>query len=151
MASFVARLLVLAGVDFPDTLTDVFPGDSGGVPHELSINLLGSVGIWDGTTGEHGDAYGVSEAMRRDDMAQILYNAYTVITGTTLASGSARFDDLSGSDNAAAINALADAGVINGKTTTTYEPASPVSRAEFAALFARYLQLLVDAGAIQPL
>ena len=152
MATFVARLLVLAGVKFPPTLTDVFPGDSGGIPHELAINLLGSVGVWDGTTGEEGDVFGVSDPMRRDDMAQILNNAYKVITGTSLTPRtSSRFSDLSGSDNGNAINALAEAGVVRGKTPTTYEPASPVSRAQFAALFARYLQLLVDAGSITPL
>ncbi len=160
MASFVARLLVKVGVQFPSTLTDVFPGDSAGLPHELSIDVLGSVGIFDGTTGEQGDKYGVSEPMRRDDMAQILVNAYKVITGTPLPAGSAgQFADVknggdphgTGTDNADAIRALANSRVVKGKTTTTYEPASPVSRAEFAAFFARYLQLLVDAGHLTPM
>jgi hypothetical protein len=125
------------------------------MPHELSIDLLGSVGIWDGTTGERGDAYGVSDPMRRDDMAQLLVNAYKVITGTALAPAApGRFRDAldggdphgQGTDNASAIDALAQAGVVKGKTTTTYEPASPVTRAEFAAYLARFLQLLKDAG-----
>jgi hypothetical protein len=146
MASFVARLLVKTGVQFPANLTDVFPGDNAGKPHELSINLLGSVGIWDGTTGESGDTFGVSEPMRRDDMAQILVNAYRIVTGTALPSSSSPFTDLSGTDNADAVGALFAAGVVNGKTASMYEPGSPVSRAEFAGYFARFLQALTDAG-----
>jgi hypothetical protein len=160
MASFVARLMAKAGVPLSSNPPDMFTDDEIGPPHELAIDQLGTLGIWDGTTGEQGTNYGPSDPMRRDDMAQILFNAYKVITGNSLPPGTpGTFTDVTnggdphgaGTDNADAINALFKAGVVNGKTSTTYEPASPVSRGEFAAFFARYLQLLVDAGKLTPL
>jgi hypothetical protein len=160
MASFVARLVAKAGVTLPSNPPDMFTDDEIGPPHELAIDQLGALGIWDGTTGEQGSSYGPSDPMRRDDMAQILVNAYKLITGSSLAAGTpGTFTDVSnggdphgtGTDNADAINALAKAGVVTGKTPTTYEPASPVSRGEFAGFFARYLQLLVNTGKLTPL
>ncbi len=145
MASFVARLLDAAGVALPAAPPDAFTADDGGV-HELAINQLAALGIFDGTTGESGETYGVSDPMRRDDMAQILVNAYKVATGEDIPAGDDAFTDDNSSDNEDAINALAAAGVVEGTGGGLYDPAGSVTRGQFASFFARYLQVLVDAG-----
>lgn len=150
MASFVARLLEAAGVTLPSNPPDAYPGDDGDV-HELAINQLSAVGVFDDTTGQTGDTFNVSDPMRRDDMAQILVNAYKLVTGSDLPAGPNAFTDDEGNDNEAAINALANAGVVEGTGGGLYDPSGSVSRGQYSSFFARYIQLLVDAGALQPL
>ncbi|MEY2432887.1 MAG: S-layer y domain [Acidimicrobiaceae bacterium] len=87
----------------------------------------------------------------RDDTAQILFNASKVITEETLAAGLDAFTDDNGNDNEAAINALAKAGVVKGKGGGLYDPSGAVSRAQVALFFVRFIQLIVDAGQLQPL
>jgi hypothetical protein len=151
MASFVARLLDAAGVTLPANPPDAFPGDNAGPPHELSINQLAALGVLDATTGQTGDKYNVGADMRRDDMAQFLANAYEVITGAPLPEGPNAFTDDEGNDNEAAINALANAHVVEGTGNGLYGPALSVTRGQMASFFARYIQLVVDAGFLQPL
>jgi len=150
MASFVTRLLQASGVTLPSNPPDAYPGDDGSV-HETAINQIAALGITDATTGQTGNKYNVSQPMRRDDMAQFLYNAYRVITGSDLPDGPDAFTDDNGNDNEQAINALEGAGVIQGFPDTTYRPADPVSRGQFASYFARFAQLIVDAGKLAPL
>lgn len=150
MASFVARLMNQAGVTLPTDPPDAFPGDDGSV-HELAINQLAVLGIFDETTGQTGDKYNVSDPMKREDMAQILFNAYTVITGGSLPEGPDAFTDDNTSDNQAAINSLAQVGVVEGTGGGLYDPAGSVSRAQMASFFVRYMQLLVGAGKLAPL
>jgi hypothetical protein len=159
MASFVARLLVQVGIVLPTSPPDAFTGDDAGTPHELSINQLATLGIWDGTTGEQGSAYGVTQPMRRDDMAQLLVNAYRVIAGAPLPEGPDAFTDDTaggnphgaGTDNEAAINALANAGVVQGIGGGLYDPTGSVTRGQMASFLARYLQVLVDGGFLDSL
>ena len=151
MASFVARLLGKAGVSLPTNPPDAFPGDNAGPPHELSINQLAALGVLDATTGQQGDAYDVGTNMRRDDMAQLLFNAYAVIAGTDLPAGDDAFTDDDGNDNEAAINALAKAGVVEGTGGGLYDPSGSVGRGQFASFFARFVQVLVDGGFMDPL
>ena len=150
MASFVARLMKDAGVALPTNPPDAFPGDDGDV-HELAINQLAALGVLDGTTGQTGDRYNVSDPMKREDMAQILFNAYLVIVGESLPPGPDAFTDDSSSDNQAAINSLAQVGVVEGTGGGLYDPTGSVSRAQMASFFVRYMQLLVGAGKLAPL
>lgn len=152
MASFVARLLDAAGVALPASPADAFTADDGGV-HELAIDQLAALGIFDGTTGEDGEQFFPWEPMRRDDMAQILFNAYKVATGDELPAGGDAFTDDegtdadgTGTDNEAAINALAAVDVVRGVGGGLYDPDGPVIRGQFASFFARYMQVLADAG-----
>jgi hypothetical protein len=150
MASFIARLLAKAGVSLPANPPDAFPGDNGDV-HELSINQIAALGLLDATTGQTGNKYNVADPMKREDMAQLLFNAFKVITGSPLPAGPDAFTDDNTSDNQDAINALAAQGVVEGKGGGLYDPTGPVSRGQFASFFARFVQVLVDAGKMQPL
>lgn len=152
MASFVSRLLDAAGVALPASPADAFTADDGGV-HERSINQLAALGIFDGTTGEDGEMFHPWDFMRRDDMAQILVNAYKVVTGDELEAGEDAFTDDegtdadgTGTDNEDAINALAAVDVVEGTGGGLYDPDGFVTRGQFASFFARYMQVLADAG-----
>jgi hypothetical protein len=151
IATFLARLMAEAGVTLPASPPDAFPGDDAGPPHELSINQLAALGVLDATTGQQGDGYDVGANMRRDDMAQLLVNAYKVITSTDLPAGPNAFTDDEGNDNEAAINSLFAVGVVEGPGGGAYSPAGTVTRGQMASFFSRYIQVLVNAGFLQPL
>jgi len=51
------------------------------------------------------------------------------------------FNDIAENTNKEKIEALAQRGIINGKTTDTYDPNGHITRAEFAAIIARGLSL----------
>jgi uncharacterized repeat protein (TIGR01451 family) len=153
MASFVTRMLKKAGVVLPGNPPDAFPSDDGNV-HELAINQLAALGVLDGTTGERGSSYGAANPMRRDDMAKLLFNSFELITGAPLPAGPNAFTDdtdggnphAAGTDDEAAINALAQAGVVQGTGGGLYNPTGSVTRGQFASFFVRLMQILVDSG-----
>jgi uncharacterized repeat protein (TIGR01451 family) len=155
MASFLKRLISKSSVALPANPPDAFPGDDGGV-HELAINQLAALGVLDGTTGEQGTTYGVAQPTRRDDMAKLLFNTYTVMTGSPLPAGPDAFTDDTnggdphgaGTDDEAAINALAKAGVVQGTGSSLYNPTGTVTRGQFASYFVRLMQLRVTNGTI---
>jgi uncharacterized repeat protein (TIGR01451 family) len=157
MATFLSRLIARSTTALPPSPPNAFPGDDGGV-HELAINQLAALGVLDGTTGEQGTSYGVSQPMRRDDMAKMLFNAHRVITGTALPAGPDAFTDdtnggdphAAGTDDEAAINALAQAGVVQGTGSSLYNPTGTVTRGQFASFFVRIMQILVTGGFIPP-
>ena len=153
IASFLTRMLKQAGVVLPDSPPDAFSDDDGGL-HEPDINEIAAVGVLDGTTGEIGTDYNPGRFIRRDDMAKLIYNAFTVVTGTHLPDGPDAFPDDAnggnphdmGTDDEAAINALARAGLVQGTNDGKYNPTSPVSRGQFASFFVRLMQVFVDEG-----
>jgi hypothetical protein len=153
MASFLARMLAKAGVPMAENPPDAFDDDNGGI-HEPDINQIAALGITDGTTGESGSAYHPALNTRRDDMAKLVYNAFTVVTGTPLPDGPDAFtDDTNGGDphndgtnDEQAINALARAGIVMGTGNGKYNPTGLVSRGQFASFFVRMMQVFVDDG-----
>ncbi|CAN5623979.1 hypothetical protein BH20ACT2_BH20ACT2_15110 [soil metagenome] len=148
MASFVARLLEAAGVALPANPPDAFGDDNGSV-HELRINQLAAVGVIGGN-GEAGGSYSPSTAMRRDHMASFLNNAIDAMVGAPLPAGPDAFTDDNGNPFEDDINRLAAAAVVLGTGGTNYSPAGSVSRGQMASFFARFIQILVDRGAMAP-
>ena len=96
--------------------------------------------------------------MRRDDMAQVLANAYAVIAAHPLAVGPDAFvDDTNGgdphgpgTDNEAAI-IVPRCGRREREAARDYDPSGPVTRGQLASYLARYLQVLVADGELVPL
>ena len=158
IASFITRLATRAGVALPASPPDAFPGDDGLV-HELPINQLAALGVLSTTTGQQGTSYGAFAPLRRDDMAQLLVNAFRVISGggELIAGPDAFLDDTNGgdpngtgTDNEDAINRLFAAGVTQGVTVNTYDPDGTVTRGQFASFFTRYIQVLRNRGIAIP-
>lgn len=57
------------------------------------------------------------------------------------------FEDVHGKDTTEAIQRLYDVGVIHGKTKTSFEPASTLTRAEFMTMLGRTVDAVVDHNA----
>ncbi|MDE0352244.1 MAG: S-layer homology domain-containing protein [bacterium] len=104
--------------------------DMGGV-HYDNINCLAYYGI---STGKTGNTYDPRSSVTRSQMALFLTRMATV-AGVDLGDAmDAGFSDLgvTGADRVDAINRLAAAGIMEGRTATTFDPGGIVTRADMA-------------------
>jgi hypothetical protein len=111
--------------------------DTAGSTHGTAIDCLA---WWRITTGLTATTFGPTNVVTRAQMASFLARWLDDLaargTGRALpASAPLRFDDVrSSSPHAQAIARLADVGIITGRSSTTYQPDAPVSRAQTASL-----------------
>lgn len=146
MASFVQRLLVAAGAQLPGSPPDRFADDDGSV-HEVAIDQLAAVGVVEGKTDGR---YAPRDPVTRAQMASLLVRAVEYVTGESLPAPSSPFVDI-GAPHARAIDAAFAAGITVGKTATTFDPQSDLARDQMASLLVGTLQVLADAGLVDPL
>lgn len=110
--------------------------DTAGNTFELEIACLAGYevtrGVGDGT------AYDPAGTVTRVQMAQFVARV-AARASVPLDTRDAGFTDIANQspDARDAINALANAGVVRGRTATTYEPAAPVRRDQMASFLAR--------------
>lgn len=123
MASFLVRAL-----DLPATETDFFTDDESSM-HEADINALAEAGITNGCTAT---TFCPTQNVKRDQMATFLVRAFDLPPTAT-----DHFTDDTGNFHEANINALAEAGITNGCTATTFCPSQTVSRGQMAAFLHR--------------
>jgi glucose/arabinose dehydrogenase len=148
VASIVARLIDAAGVDLPAGAPDAFSDDDGNV-HEANINALAALDVLEGKTA---DAFQPAAQVTRAQVASILARAYEAVTGEALPAGPDAFTDDGSSVHEAAINAVAQAGWVNGvfvegaDVETMFNPQGHASRAQVSSMVARMLSTLVDEG-----
>ncbi len=86
MATFIRNVLVAGGVDVPANPPNAFTDDDTSVHHQ-AINQLAALGVVSGKTAT---TYAPNEAVRRDQMATFLSNAYAEIAGDSLPAGERR-------------------------------------------------------------
>jgi hypothetical protein len=125
MASFLDRAL-----DLPGTATDFFTDDETST-HEAAINRVAEAGI---TTGCTATTFCPNAPVTREQMASFLDRALD-LPGTA----TDFFTDDETSTHEAAINRVAEAGITNGCTATTYCPKAVVTRGQMAAFLHRAL------------
>jgi choice-of-anchor B domain-containing protein len=143
MASFIARLLEVAGVDLPDD-PDASWGDvPAGNPHELAIEQLTDLGIIEGRQGGGFDPAG---EVTRAQMASFIIRALEAISGDELTAPPAPFTDTVGSVHAGNIDVAYDLGITEGRTATTYAPQDDVRRDQMGSFLARTLGVLAEDG-----
>jgi hypothetical protein len=103
-------------------------------PHAEAVDCLV---LHDVSRGREIDRFGPADELRRDQLATIVVNAIEA-TGTTLpAPDEPRFDDLDGNAHREAIEALAHAGIVQGREEGRYAPAATVPRGQMAAFKVR--------------
>ncbi|MCR2806853.1 endo-1,4-beta-xylanase [Paenibacillus sp. SCIV0701] len=119
------------------SFTDVASGSY----YEASVAAAAELGI---VKGMPDGRFGVGEAISREDMAIMVYNAI----GETGVSLPGNVDDRTFGDEAAiaeyarkAVAGLASAGIVNGKPGNVFDPAGVTTRAEAAVLLYRLLEL----------
>lgn len=125
LASIIARSLGLSSD------VDAFSDDDG-TTHEAAINAIAAVGI---TQGKADGTFGPNDRITRAQAASFIARALA-LTG-----GADAFPDDDGSVHEAAINALAAAGIAQGKADGTFGPDDTLSRGQMASLWARALGL----------
>ena len=115
----------VAGTTFDDIAESI---------HEEAITCLT---WWDLLLGLDEQTFGPTNSISRDQAASVLARLVRASDRELSPSSQDRFTDDNGSVHEQNINALAAAGVINGRTTTTFAPREPITRAQFAALLVR--------------
>lgn len=112
-------------------------------PFELAISCLADYGIARGRTAT---SYAPAGSVLRQQMAQFLHRLGSR-AGIGWDTSDVGFQDLGGLAPEAreAINALANAGVAQGRSTTAFDPAGVVTRGQMASFLAR----LADAGGVR--
>lgn len=133
MATFIARAVETTDTPLPVT-GDHFPDDDGN-PHEANVNKLAAAGIVAGRNGR----YWPNEAVTRDQMATFLVRAFEHVAGEELPDGDSPFTDIAGNTHATAIERAYESGFVRGRTTTSYDPRSPVRRDQMATFLRNVL------------
>lgn len=115
----------------PGQVPDAGFTDTGGNLFALEIDCLAGYGI---TAGVTPTTYVPGQNVTRAQMAQFVARVATKLGGLTLDSRDAGFTDLGRVSAGArdAINGLANAGIVKGRTTTTYGPDGDVQRDQMA-------------------
>jgi hypothetical protein len=127
-----------------------FPDVPASNVHHDRIGCAAGLGL---VTGFPDGTFGPERRITRAQLASILARALRE-SGVQLPVGEAVFVDVTDGPHAANINALAAAGVINGRTPTTFEPEAPVQRGQMMTMLVRagdrYPPAFPDAPAVPP-
>jgi len=146
MATFIANFAAVAQnkniAEIPiasHSFTDV-----AGNVHANNIARIYGLAI---TKGRTATTFAPNDTITRAEAAKMLYNAHIAL-GVSFAAvtPSTAFTDLGDNVHAANINLLAGAGVVNGKTATTFGPTMSISRAEAATLLVNSIDVLDGQG-----
>lgn len=143
-ASFVARMLTVAGVDLPEVDTDAFD-DIGGSTHARAINQLQALGI---VEGDGAGTFRPRSAVSRGQSASMIVRSLALVLDQPLPAPAGRFTDTDGNVHAGAIDAAAAAGITRGTTPTTFDPGGDTRRDQMASLLARTLEVLAADGRV---
>jgi hypothetical protein len=112
--------------------------DVGANVHREAIDCLA---WWEIINGRTATTFAPQSHVRRDQTASIIARLLEA-AGLEMLSSPDAFTDDQGNVHEFNINALANMGVIQGRTADSFEPASPVTRGQVASLLARaYLEV----------
>ncbi|GGI08096.1 M14 family zinc carboxypeptidase [Egicoccus halophilus] len=141
MATFIANMLRVAGVQLPASPDDAF-GDDGG-HHELAINQLAELGI---VQGRSEGVYAPGRAVTREQMTSFLVNSLEYILDEELAAEASAFTDIAASRHFENIEIAAHLGITQGTTPTTFGPGQNVRRDQMGSFIKRSLDVLAADG-----
>ena len=144
MATFLAKGLRAAGLSLNPT--DQGFTDIAGNVHEDNINAIAGFGIARGTTET---TFSPDLPVRRDQLASFLNRA--IALAEQLPVGEDVFVDDNGNTHEANINALANAGIVQGVGDDRYAPEQPVGRGAASSFLTRTRDLGIEHGFLQPL
>jgi hypothetical protein len=142
MAVFVSRLARYGGLAL-DTRDRGFT-DLRSSPQETrdAVNALAALGVVEGVGGGRYDPAG---KVTRAQMASFLVRLQAAL-GTRFPTARDAFDDDARDVHEDNINALAQAGVVQGTAFRTYQPRASISRQQMAGFLVRYVDGRIEAG-----
>lgn len=138
MATFLHRVVRLLGGDLPAG-DDAFSDDDG-TRHEAAINALAAAGI---VTGTSETTYAPSAPITRATMASFMVASLEHLRGA-LPAGQDAFSDDDGHALEAAIDAAAEAGLVEGRVDGSYGPDDAVRRDQMGSFLTRLIGLVVS-------
>jgi subtilisin family serine protease len=138
MASFVARMMEVAGVILPAEPESDFPDLRGNV-HDLAIRQLADLDV---VRGRPNGNYNPLGAIRRDQTAALMVRALEHIVERRIAAPASPFTDVAGNEHRREIDVAYDLGIVRGRTESTFQPALSTRRDQMASLIARTLDHL---------
>lgn len=145
LASALARVLQYSGWR-AETTTDYFDDDNGSV-HETNINGLREAGVLQGV----GRRFDPERPVRRDQMASFAVAAYELHMRRELPEATRdHFPDDAGNVHERNINRSAEADLVDGVSTNSYEPSQGQRRDDVADIGARILDARVAEGGEPP-
>jgi hypothetical protein len=127
----------------PAPFTDV-PGSS---PHASSVDC---VVHWQVARGRTATTYAPAATVSREQMAGFVHRALVSAEARLPQPVSDRFRDDDGSTFEREIDVLAEAGVVRGRSATSFHPAGVVTRAELASLVHRAVDLRLQQAGVRP-
>lgn len=139
MASFVARTLLVAGVQLPPPSQERFDDVEHSV-HEEAIHRLRAAGVVSGRTSR---TYGPHDPLTRGQTASLLLRSAAFARGTDEASlqrEDSPFTDIDDSAHRRAIAGAHALGLVRGITESRYAPRDGTTRAQMASLLVRALE-----------
>lgn len=144
LAAQGADLEPLGSSDAPARFTDV-PSSN---VHADAIARLDELGIVEGYVDSR---YEPDQNVTRAQMASIIDRAHEYMTGDALKLSDNAFSDDDNSVHHDAINALAAADIVAGRSASRYEPNQGVRRGQMASIVARTMAHMAQDGRITPL
>lgn len=103
---------------------------------------IGCASRWQLFEGRSDGTFAPAVELRRGQLASVLVRAIEGILDESLPPGSDRFSDDDGSVHAAAIEKLAETGIVGGYGDGTFGPTDSISRGQFAAMLVRAYEYL---------
>jgi hypothetical protein len=148
-ASFLLQLIRRTEVDLATVEPRRFPDTTGNV-HEPAISLLAGAGVIVGRDGR----FDPNAPISRAQLATLLVRTHELlvfeVSSPLPADPADHFTDDAGSVHEPAIDRAAAAGLVAGVGPYRYRPTGSATRAQFASVLVRSLDLLTEGGAIAP-
>ena len=133
MAAFIERLYRVV-VDGPCDGGHPFTDVSATSFAYASVGCIFTLGV---TTGTSPTSYSPNQTVTREQMASFVARVYRLVTGEPCGSVPSFVDVLPTSFALRDIGCIADLGITNGTSPTTYSPGDPVTREQMAAFIER--------------
>lgn len=143
MASFMVRLLAIAGLSLPPEEPAPFTDVASDNVHSPAIAQLAELGV---VGGYPDGTFRPGAPVRRDQMTAFLNRSFAEVASQPLVSGQRFFTDTAGNVHEDDINALAGHGVAVGAGDGTFQPARPVRRDQMASFVMRLADVLAEEG-----
>lgn len=134
MASFLSRLLDNAGFILPEG-SDAFSDDDGTV-HEDAINRLHAAGLIEGRSSR---TFGPGDRVTRGQTATLVHRTHAVITNDRV-DGPDAFSDDDGTVHEPGINAVAELGLMLGRTSDAFVPSEGLRRDQATSVLTRLVR-----------